>query len=121
MSDVQRWTSNSVAPSDAGGFVAYGDYKELRAEVIRQQARSVRMVGLMRKLREPDWHIESIREFQREMTALENAVMSDDTILREMIEAARVEEREAIIAKLLEIGALGDGDFIAAIRARSAK
>ena len=34
--------------------------------------------------------------------------------LREMIEA----EREAIIAKLLALGALEDGDYIAAIRAR---
>lgn len=34
-------------------------------------------------------------------------------------EAATKEEREAIIALLLELGALGDGTYLEAIRARS--
>lgn len=79
--------------------------RQLRANLAASQARSVRMVELMRKLREPDWHIESIREFQRELAALENAAMSDDSALREMIEA----EREAC-ASILDDNAQNAAD-----------
>ena len=37
---------------------------------------AARMAALARKLREPDWHFESIREMQRELCALEEAALS---------------------------------------------
>lgn len=37
---------------------------------------AARMAALARKLREPDWHFESIREMQRELCALEDAALS---------------------------------------------
>lgn len=40
-------------------------------------------------------------------------------LVRKMLDQARREEREAVIAKLLELGALGEGTYIQAIRARS--
>lgn len=40
----------------------------------RQHA--ARMAALARKLREPDWHFESIREMQRELCALEDAALA---------------------------------------------
>lgn len=109
--------------------------EEAREELAAVQARAVRMVELMRKLREPDWHLESIREFQRELRALEDAALSDDTALREMLEAARMEEREgcALACTSEYVDALGTGcaeDFAynnaldhaaEAIRARGAK
>ena len=38
--------------------------------------RAARMAALARKLREPDWHFESIREMQRELCALEDAALA---------------------------------------------
>ena len=37
---------------------------------------AARMAALARKLREPDWHLESIREMQRELCALEEAALA---------------------------------------------
>lgn len=37
---------------------------------------AARMAALARKLREPDWHFESIREMQRELCALEEAAIA---------------------------------------------
>lgn len=37
---------------------------------------AARMATLARKLREPDWHFESIREMQRELYALEDAALA---------------------------------------------
>lgn len=38
MSDVMRWTSATVQPApDAGGFVAYGDYLDLKRELSAAQ------------------------------------------------------------------------------------
>lgn len=37
---------------------------------------AARMAALARKLREPDWHFESIREMQRELCALEEAALA---------------------------------------------
>lgn len=106
----------------------------LRADLAATHARAVRMVELMRKLREPDWHIESVREFQRELNAMDTALLSDDSALREMIKAARGEEREAC-ASLVDVNQGVESweihggqetidvlrDLAAAIRARKAQ
>lgn len=63
--------------------------ERLQTALAASQARPIRMVELMRKLREPDWHFESIREFQRELSALEDAAIGDDTALRERLKAER--------------------------------
>jgi hypothetical protein len=42
---VQRWTSASVTPSDAGGFVSYGDYLRVVAELEARLAEQAKAHG----------------------------------------------------------------------------
>lgn len=67
------------------------DYNALSAELTATQARASRMAELMRKLREPEWHFESRRDFQRELNALEQVALDDDTALKAALKQARIE------------------------------
>lgn len=46
MSDPQRWMA-AVAPSDVGGFVAFEDYLELKAELAELQADAERWLAFV--------------------------------------------------------------------------
>lgn len=88
--------------TEAEGYIDTNAHLRARVAVLEQelaaaQARTIRMVELMRTLEDGDWNVELFQE----LCALANAAMSDDAILREMIEAARVEEREVCAALCL--------------------
>lgn len=115
--------------TEAEGYIDTNAHLRARVAVLEQelaaaQARTIRMVELMRTLEDGDWNVELFQE----LCALANAAMSDDAILREMIEAARVEEREAIFCSVeqtwyaqgLDVRGASVSDFLAAIRARNA-
>lgn len=51
------------------------------AELLEETYRKLyRVCQLNRKLREPNWHFESIREMQRELVSIEDSVLIDKTV-----------------------------------------
>ena len=82
--------------------------RRLREELAATQARLARIIELDRLMREPDWHIESIREMQKEKNALQDS--ADDTALRDRLRA----ERERVLLFLKQDGWYDAPAYVAA-------